>query len=471
MDRFAADFESAWSDCPKGYAIFQRRVQRYDRAAGMFYAPAEYAFAPVQPTEDLPSQDWVSNALSSFVRGEFSDDLSPAKPFSGFPSIEDAIATGREPERFLECCEEELVYGKYFQEFLFKVDDEVIEGITDEVIKALYFIVADEKLGNKKNRNNVDPLKFQENLMPILAKRHRIQFVMPAFPFKDQNPFRTESPPGAVDLGEIALMIRLHALALAMYQVHPQGSDWILVSDGEVYSGIFGIEQSDARKYRERLREWRDVLNLQGTVSVVDLGELAQRINGIPSDLGNVGIFDSVCTRIREAVSGLNSEADPGIIHQLKILKRGMTWNLNLREYQGRVSDEELWLIAKAAPTESIASQVGRDISTEVQARALEAALSYAAFNLALRYLDAFQNYLPGTMRATIHPKKGQIAVPSLGTCFPWNGIPVVNGAVRHDNIDVMPLSETLKRTKKLRRHRAPGIEGCFYYSLDEQTG
>jgi hypothetical protein len=52
-------------------------------------------------------------------------------------------------------------------------------------------------------------------------ERLPIQLVLPAFPFKDQNPFRTSCNASHWDIGEAALIVRLHCIALGLDQLHP----------------------------------------------------------------------------------------------------------------------------------------------------------------------------------------------------------------------------------------------------------
>jgi hypothetical protein len=47
-----------------------------------------------------------------------------------------------------------------------------------------------------------------------LRERLPIQLVLPAFPFKDQNPFRTSCNASHWGIGEAALIVRLHCIAL-----------------------------------------------------------------------------------------------------------------------------------------------------------------------------------------------------------------------------------------------------------------
>ena len=324
----------------------------------------------------------------------------------------------------------------------------------------MYEIMCNEHLGHKKNRKHVSEDAFRSQIEPLLLEHKRLTFVFPAFPFKDQNPFRTECPPDQPDLAELALLVRLHTLSLALYQVHPHGADWVLVCDGNAYADIFGVSNRSAEQYRQAIVSWRNRLNLQGTVSIIDLTDLAARINGGPLGEEPFGPFEQVQAAIMRAIIEVSSGGDESIVQALGVLRRGMTWNLNLRDYLNRLTPEELWQVAKSIPRDGEPAHVKR-VRQEVQERSHNAAVRYAAFNLTLRHFDAFNSFLPYTVRATIHPKEGQLAVPSLGNVFPWNGVAVYRSDNNEKSVEVFSLSDLRGPHHRLT---LPGQAGYFYY-------
>lgn len=417
MSPKASDYESGWSVCPPGHALQQERAWKYDRQAALLYAPATFNYAEVSLTVAPPSDEWVLQAFIDFVRGEFSDAPDDIQPYPGLPDVVGTeTADPGNTVAYLDACER-LVYDGYL--------DGLLARVPDNLASQTHAVLADKRLGNHRNTVNVPETLLNDWLTPLVDGRLRLRLVMPAFPFKDQNPFRTASRASSPDFAEVAMLIHLHVVSLALYQVHPHGVDWILLSDGVIYSDIFGVDTREALAYQHRLRTWRDFLNLNNTVSIVDLGELAERVNGCAGVRTDSEPLRETVSSIRnKLLAAVDSGMEP-VQHVFRVLKRGMAWNLNSRAYLEQADADALWTALK---------NVGRHDETgdtrlahDIEERASVAAVEYASFNLALRYLDVVNRFLPGSVRATIHPKRGQIAAPRLGPSdvFPWNGVPV----------------------------------------------
>ncbi len=457
MNSRLSDFEAGWGTCPHGHALSQHRQLAYDRYSALTYAPADFLYQAVELSDTLPTFDWTASNFLSFVRGEFGDPEQPVAPYPGMPDISHDSARIDIADEYLERSEQDLVYTGYL--------DALLRDVSDDMTDAIYSILGDDLLGHRRNRTNVNREALSQSLQPLLESRHRIRLVMPAFPFKDQNPFRTRGAPRHPDLGEVALLIRLHVLALALYQVHPHGVDWILVGDGRAYGDIFGVPEEEASAYQAELRRWRNHLNLHRTVSVVDLADLVERAD-TNADGTHQGSFSAARQQIREHLERLRSQDEE---RALGVLRRGMAWNLNTRDLlDSGATHEALWTAVRTVEADH-ADATSRALHTEVRRRAHTAALDYASFNLALRYHDLIDRFLPGAIRATIHPKPGQIAAPSLGKVFPWNGVPLLTGSVASpDSIQVDALIGHGRRHASLVEHSGAGGR-AMYYSVGEK--
>ena len=269
MPTVTSDFERQWEMCPPASALVQRRLFSFDSYSAITYGPAAAQYELVQLLSEQPSDEWIVSALDAFVRGEFGSGDVDVPPYPGLPSLVTERADGDEHHRYLQACERALIYSSHLEALIEKGGQTAPERI--------HALIADRRLGNDANRKNVTVDAFSQLLTPLVEQHLRLRFVMPAFPFKDQNPFRTAALAYQPDLGDIALIIRLHCLALALWHVHSDGADWILLSDGVLYSSIFGVDADAAREYVNRLRAWRDELNMQRTVAIVDLADLVQR--------------------------------------------------------------------------------------------------------------------------------------------------------------------------------------------------
>lgn len=435
-----SDLEIQWAACPAASALIQERLFSFDSYSAMTFGPVVARYAPVQLAEAQPSDEWIANSLDNFVRGEFSTSETEPPPFPSVPQRARERSLGDEHHRYLEACERDLIYSSHFESLL--------EAGGKTVSERIQVLLCDKRLGNDANNRHLGAQALETELAAVIDDHLRIRFVMPSFPFKDQNPFRTAARAHEPDLGDIGLIIRLHCLALALWHVHSDGADWILVSDGVVYSSIFGVEEEEAREYARRLRAWRDELNMQRTVALVDLADLVERadtaINGAQQPV------TATRKHIRSALERGSKDGEESVRSNIAVLKRGMARNLSTRGLVGTIPLEELWWITRGGAATDL-SEAGQRAHREIGERAHEAALEYAAFNLTMRHHEILAKYLPRTVRATIHPKAGQVAAPSLGRVFPWNGVAIERGGRFDDrSLSVTPLHDLTARYPRL---------------------
>jgi pyoverdine/dityrosine biosynthesis protein Dit1 len=225
-----------------------------------------------------------------------------------------------------------------------------------------------------------------------------------------------------VDFAEIAMLVRLHCLVLALYQVHPYGADWVIISDGPAYSSILDVPEDQVMMYRRRLVDFRNLLNMQSTVSVLDLKEMTERLS---SKERGTQIFTATVDHIRRCLARLIRNGHADIEKAFSVLTRGMQWNMNHKRVCSKVEWEPLWALLNAETKQDCPESL-HDLWGVVRQRSTDAALGYAAFNLSLKLHNVVSCVLPSALRGTIHPKADQIAVPRLGDEYPWNGVGVV---------------------------------------------
>lgn len=450
------NFESAWRACLKGKAMYPARTLEYDPTSTLIYSPLKYeASAPLMPTE-MPTDAWIRTALHQFVRGEFgSEDRRETPPYPPEASFIDGITTRSIPHRYLERCEAEYVYGPYLTS--------VLERTKGDLVQQLYALIVDPLIGNRANARNVTLADWRQMIEPELQSANRLRFVLPAFPFKDQNPFRTQAPASCIDMGEIGLIVRMHVLALAFYQVHAHGADFLLISDGRTYAPTFGVSVEESEAYLEGLIHWRSELNLDATIHIVDLADLVDRCNGTTCALG-ADPFTDVQRRIRGVLD--SNQTDTEFVGVLAVLRRGMRWNLDMRRYLKSIDAAQLWAVARGSGGENV-SRAASLVAEELDVRAAQAALEYASFNLTMKYLSLLSAFLPRTVRATIHPKPGQVAVPSMGSVFPWNGIAMFDEqASTAKSLSVTALIDAVRHHGTLQRFSLTPGGAPFYYSI-----
>jgi len=337
---------------------------------------------------------------------------------------------------------------------------------TRDMNERLYALFVHPILGNAENARHVSRDSFVRAVTELNERRLRLQLLMPAFPFKDQNPYRTAAAADHVDLGEVALLIRLHTQVLAVYQVHPYGADWVIVSDGSAFAPFFYIEEAKADAYARRLRRFRDSLNLQGTVSILDLKDLTRRL--VSANHGT-DVFQSTAGHIEKWLRERVIRDGGAPAEHFQTLVRGMKWNVNSRSWADRYGWERFWPVLNEPAPDSVPADM-RSAWTEIHSLTTDTAFQYAAFNLALRYHDAFGKLLPTMIRATVHPKKGQLAAPWVGREHerPWNGVPLVTTDRSVQEVETTTLLRLARKHNKLIAFCEDGASGPFYYSVPD---
>lgn len=403
-DSEMSKIERYWKNSTGPISLVRKRIVEYDPYAGMTYQPMSYVLRDFHLDFTNPPKDWIVDNLIKFIRTEFS-------------SRQQCL-----PQRFFPKINKKLFFSdKNFIDFF--RESEAVDAINYEnkmmdspegMAKNIYDILCDHKIGSPKNRKNNDEDKFIEDMVPVIASKSRLLFLLPGFPFKDQNKFRSLFSADIPDIAELSFMIRLHKLTQSLYQVHPYGVDVVVLSDGDLYCDIFNVEKDCVNLYLKRLVQYRNKLNIQGTLSILSLKELIDRS-------GTNGEAWGVVDYISKKIESILSISSPELISLFDVLISGMKWNFNSKLILENCPDTISWklLCCKECEIEDKYISLWRNINE----LATSAALKYAAVNLMLTWLDLIKYFFPGTIRGTVHPKPGQFALADSNNSFPWNGI------------------------------------------------
>ena len=458
-EQYDPTFEELWQKIEPGYKIVPKRVERFDLSAKLFVSPMEYETVPFVVSDTPPSDDLVRKMFFDFVQGEFGSGSGRGSCPPHNISLNQITLSGEDVAISYLKQSEDLVYGGYLDTFL--ATNAEIKG-TDRI----YSILCDPIIGNKENRKYLSSDSFNRIIATLNKLQVRIQFILPSFPFKDQSVFRTGEPPEHIDMGEIALIIRLHTLALAMYQVHLDGVDWILATDGKVYSKILGVEESKVSEYQSKLKRYRDYLGIQRSVHIIDLKEMTQRI--VSKNQDNK-VFDMTKEAIKDILTKRVCYENEKAIETLRVLVRGMKWNVNIQDLTRELAWEDLWSVMNSETGEDLPAnlrKVWNDITEFVAIHAID----YAAFNLTMKYYEVYRNLLPKSIRATVHPKKDQVAIPNSGEVYPWNGVAVRTRNGNGVQFESIPLYTLLKRARTATSYCAQGDDLPLFYEINERS-
>ncbi len=437
--------ERAWVATTKGFKVVPRRVAAYDSESILFFTPVQYDTVSIDPCELPPlTTQWVADQFRSLVLGnpEGLADRGECPPSPESILQKRRVASASVVFEYLENSERQLVYSDRL--------DQIVRSRSDSMLDKIIAILCDSDIGTRDNKPEALQSVLNNRLLAAYQAKLPLQFVLPAFPFKDQTPFRTIAPADHLDFGDVALLIRLHAIALALYQVYNFGVEWIIVSDSVAYAPIFGVDTSDAATYRERLRDYRERLNFGSTIHILDLDELTKRIEG----------FDETYSRIRSYLTSITS--GPEDSQRLRLLSRGMKWNMNTSVFRPEYEWSELWAAVNDRGLDTPRKQV---LWKNIDDTSREIAIKYAAHNLSMKYLDLLTRCFPLAIRATVHPKPTQVAIPRLGDDYPWNGTAFLQDAGLGANSVVSIDLYKLLRRQDVAPVCLPGEDAPFYFT------
>ena len=388
--------ERYWKSFEGKYGLKTTRVIQFDPYASMSRCPVKYILEKFEISNEIPSKKWIEDSLALFIREE-AMSISSDKPQHFFPKIDSVISL---PDEYLES----FLYNSEWENFLkleLPKDDSCVE-----MANCIYSLLCNSQIGSSKNAANNDKTTFVNYILPLLEQKKRLLFILPGFPFKDQNKFRVPYNASSVDFSEISFLIRLHSLIQALYQVHPFGADSLVLSDGRLYQEIFGVDSKDVEDYQWRLHDYRNKLNIQGDVSIIDLKDIIERAD-------ENGEISKIVEYIELIICSNYKQED-----FFQGLVQGMKWNMNSRKLLKDINDTDSWYIMKCNRNE-----IREDLLETWEwyhGIAEEAAVKYAATNLMLKWTDLLHKFFPESIRCTVHPKKNQFA---LAMNYAWNGV------------------------------------------------
>ena len=430
-------FEKQFSKVPEGSTLVPVRTQAFDVKNGIFYSPLSYKEKKLKELKPhLPDNVWIKNQIHAFVKGEFGRSLERMYLQTSGDEYKTSKSLINLALEYRDFCEQDLVYAGSLEQIL----DEIPAA---KIVERLYAILCSQDFGSKENYKNVTLADFQKMVSGLDVG---LRIVIPGLPFRDQNTLRTNDAPSDITLAEAAFIIRLHCTALAAYQALPTGADTLVLSDGNIYANIFGVSKKDAGAYLDGTRVLRNQLNCEGTVSILDLEEVIQKQDA------SSGSFEIVQKHIEKEVEGFLNSIEPDDKLAAESLISGMRWNRSTDLISEDPSEVTSYFNSPSSPEY-------RDAEEAVKF----AACTYVAINLTMRWFDTVKTMFPTCLRGTMHAKPGQLAMPSLGSCFPWNGVAISGSGDSFSDLEIHSLSLAAQRGYKLSSVKSSNGSIIYY--------
>lgn len=382
-----------------------RPVEEPERFAALTMLPSrEYEVTP----------EWVESAfLGDVVRlGTGAEDLDTLYP--PVPSLPTIPLSSQEQQQFLASIDTtELItpsrerYRHLQQQFglpaYFGVAEQTLSVLTHPFFRKGSF----ETMGSEF----IQALHHQVQEACLYGSR--LTIVLPTLPFKDQCAVTTRQSAETVDLGEHLFLLRLDLLARSVSAASRVKTSFNLVADGSVYADIFTLQgHNQVGQYFQNMQTAIQTLGLRETIKLTDLETIVAK----EPQFGQVQ--SSIRRHLLEFISRQTNAGD----RAWESLLRGMLFNCQLPTPFDQY--EEFARLSHLSLAEIYTQH--RQIFDQISLAGLE----YASFLLTMRKLTLLSRHFngPEVIRATVHPKRGQLGLQTLGSeVAPYNGVTSVN--------------------------------------------
>ncbi len=444
--------ERLWNKVHGPFSITRYREVMYSIDSCLTYSPLRYKFTPFSISTEKPTEEWIVENLKLFIRNEFTGKDNSS-------NLDDEVEEVKNPQiDFAKVYVEDDFLKKFLNgsDNFFKrkrpqkPKNETIESICQNIFELL----TNGALCGPENKENNDKEYFINRIKEFIKNKSRLMFIIPAFPFKDQNILRIPYNADEPDLAEVSFLVRLHELSESINQIYPYGSDFIILSDGELYCEIFDIEHSLVEKYHNRLRYYRNLLNFQGSISIISLQDM---IENTGDALKNLIYY--IAEQIKNI---LEITQDEEMKNKFSVLVKSMKINMNTKK------------LLKTVPFPTLKKFIlssEKDIEFDYKKqyasfndKAVDAACKYAATNLMLKFTGLETKFFPDSIRATIHPKNGQFSLTTSSGGYPWNGVAYSEKWPKSvEQIKIVPFYK-LCQNDKVRQiiFKTTGLPCCF---------
>jgi len=246
-----------------------------------------------------------------------------------------------------------------------------------------------------------------------IAEDTPLEFVLPSFPFKHNNPVKVgrRTP----DMAEVLCLCQIYSACHALGSVYEPGARFTIIGDGMVYREMFGITEHEASVYRERTQSMIDELGFGDKIELADMADLVAE---------HREVFDFVEKRLRPVFAEWWASHPDDL--RLQSLIAASTANLNTSD---AVTDDLVQLATMDVLLETDKSDAGASLETikaQTVRRGEEGAFEFALFLYVLNELDLVSTCYPRAVRATVHPKPRQWGlhlVSPESRVFPWQGV------------------------------------------------
>ncbi len=302
---------------------------------------------------------------------------------------------------------------------------ECVDAIAQRILGLL--VMSRYRRGPVSFVSDAQPQFLSKIRAAILADRP-VELVLSFFGSKVQNALKTFSKNGTeVDVSELASLLRFYEITQAIEAMYPPGAVFHVACDGRKYADAIGFTPEQGRGYYENIALMCRFLGIDHAVRLFD------EADHYPHDL------DERTQRHHERVRSSYAGGDPAVTRFVTKLRASMCLSMpintseidlcRLRLAFSQCCDDEL---NRSDPK---AFEIRRHLLDQSE----KSAIRYIAIYDAVKETGVLERVAPDAIRATVHPKPGQLGIYAVNQhandVFPHHGQGTIRGSA--DAVDI----------------------------------
>lgn len=270
---------------------------------------------------------------------------------------------------------------------------------------------------------------FLQKIVDAILNDRPIELILSFFGSKVQNPLKTWATNGTeVDISEMASLLRFYEITQAIKALYEPGAVVHVACDGSKYAEAIGFTQQQGHGYFQNIQAMCRALQIDDCVRTFD------EADKYPSDHQ-----DRVAEQLQH-ITGQYQAQEPTIVQTITKLRASMCLSMpvdtksvtvvQLRMVYSGISDADL------EKRDAKALALRRHISRE----SVNCCLKYIAVYDAVKQAGIIERAAPNALRATVHPKPGQIGLYAVNqhtnNIFPHHGQGIMHAEPRSPDLE-----------------------------------
>jgi len=279
--------------------------------------------------------------------------------------------------------------------------------------------------------------QYEQQIRKAVFNSSPVKFVFIALPFKCfMNPLKTNRI--VPDLGEVSMFLRMKKISDIVQEMYLPGVVWTILTEGSLYSEIFGIEENIVRIYQDRIRELITILGLENKIMFQELRTVCE---------SNSNFYQTVSVLEKKILEEFEKEDD--LPKEYYPILNTMFQSIDIR----KLSVEDLFAYQDCMANAKTIRDIREQWPTFVD-QAISFTVKYLALNKARTILgnngNIVSDIFPDYCYVSLTEKSNRLcfkAVSLESKFLPHHGVPVLKSG----KVAIVPLIDIL--CKKNRYH------------------